>query len=197
MSVITDCMNLVFKDDVIGVSSPREWWEEYKDIGPRQEGYTVDVIYKYSGKQTLYFGIDYKFGLISASIAEKRARNFYLKMCEKVDKYNKRHKKCLNPESVSDCYIDGDTVCLVVTYDGIGDVCKLNASDVGVFDGGVGSRILEGIAYQGKTVITYQFYKVLFCNSLYMRAHKFKAQIEEKIKKRKQTIEKCNMAHVI
>ena len=93
MSVVTDFLNKTFHDEIVDVKPPREWWEDYHDVGPRQEGYIVRVVYKYKGMKDIKFSIDNEhLKLVSAIRAARRARRFYADACKKIKQRNENTK---------------------------------------------------------------------------------------------------------
>ena len=90
---VQECLNRVFCDYPIKVEEPKEWWAEYKEIGPQHEGYDVMVTYKYSGRQKRSFIIDNgHLFLITPEMALKRAWKFYNRMTNKIKKHNDNSK---------------------------------------------------------------------------------------------------------
>ena len=90
---INNFIKRTFHDEIIAVEPPREFWMEYKDIGPRLEGYITTVTYKYRGKQNLVSTIDNDhFQLISPEKALKNAMNFYEKVTKKIKNSNENTK---------------------------------------------------------------------------------------------------------
>lgn len=82
-----------FHDEIIAAKPPVEWYEIYRDIGPRVEGYVVPVVRKYSGKTNILFPIDYgMFGLVPAKSAAKNAADFYVKIMRKLENNNGKAK---------------------------------------------------------------------------------------------------------
>lgn len=78
-------LNIAFRDEVVAISGPHEWWWEYRDVGKRLEGYLVVVKYKYAGEKKYHFTIDNDhLQLVSANDALKNAKDFYSRVCAKI-----------------------------------------------------------------------------------------------------------------
>ena len=82
-----------FRDEIVTVEPPREWWIEYRDIGRRLEGYIVPVVYKYRGKRNLCATIDNDhLNFISKEKALQNAMTFYNNAIKKIKARNENSK---------------------------------------------------------------------------------------------------------
>ena len=82
---ISNFINKTFRDEIIDIKPPREWWVEYKDVGKQLEGYIISVIYKYRGERKAYACIDNGFlGIISPDEALHHATVFYDNIRKKI-----------------------------------------------------------------------------------------------------------------
>lgn len=82
---LRDFIDKTFRDEIVDIEPPKEWWFEYRDVGKRLEGYIIPVTYKYRGRCYMYSSIDNDhFGLVTPQRALKEAERFYNKTQQKL-----------------------------------------------------------------------------------------------------------------
>ncbi len=111
---ITHFINCTFRDKIVSIEPPREWWVVDTGQRPRLDGYIVPVTYKYRGDVDICVSVDYSYLLkrvyfgnsddtsspvefdslvrMARKRALKRATNFYLGHLKKIQNSRKKSR---------------------------------------------------------------------------------------------------------
>ena len=96
MSRLGLLFNRLFKDEIVGVRLPREYWVQGKDSRLIVESYVVTVEYKHRGKKDVFFDVfDEDYPSLSRSPtmdALRCANEFYKAKLKTIQATTSRHE---------------------------------------------------------------------------------------------------------